>query len=148
MIAKESGAPDSKRPLEPGTNTMRIATALAPALGAGADLPSVETVEAIIRLRSLRAAHVPGELLGDPAWDMLLELFHAELGGRPVTSSVLSKAARVSVSTGQRWIKALVSRGLCNEVNDPSDSERLFIRLSEKGSEAMHGYFADVMHSS
>jgi hypothetical protein len=41
-----------------------------------------QLVRSISRFRSKRRALFRAELFGEPAWDMLLELYHAHLAGR------------------------------------------------------------------
>ena len=145
-MTKHSEPPEPARPLTPSNDTVRIATALGSAYGEASDsatrrqpLPAA-TVEAAIRERARRSAYVPGQVLTDPAWDMLLELLHAELEQRRVAASILCKAAGVSRSAGLRWIDVLVSKGLCTRTQD-DDPNKVLVELSEKGSQAMRGYF-------
>ena len=152
-MTKHSGFRHLGQPLKPSNNTVRIATSLGSACdleassAAGAGSLSAGMVEAIIQERELRANYVPGELLTEPAWDMLLELLHAELVERDVTAAVLCKAARVSLSVGLRWIEVLVSKGLCTCTNLITNPDRTVVELSERGSEAMRGYLAEVARS-
>ena len=158
-MTKHSGVPGSGGPLKPSNDTLRIATALGPRHGAPPpgterEIPSelgpvsAATVEAIIRRRALRATHIPGELLADAAWDMLLELMHAELGERRVTASILCKAAGVSTSVGLRWIDVLLAKGLCWRTAGTDDPDQSFVQLSDEGSRAMRGYFTDLAERS
>lgn len=149
-MTKQSGVPESERPLKPSNDTLRITTALGyachleAASASSVDFPPASTVEASIRKRELRSTYVPRELLTDPAWDMLLELLHAKIVERDVTAPALCKAAGVSLSIGLRWIEVLVSKGLCTCTTLLRNPDRVFVELSEKGSQAMRGYFAEV----
>jgi len=156
-MTKHSGVPGPGRLLQPSSDTWRIATAL----GRRHDEPparpeaetilepvSAATVEAIIRQRALRASHVPEELLADAAWDMLLELMHAELTERRVPAPILCKAAGVSTSVGRRWIDVLLSKGLCTRTAGADDPDESFIQLSDKGRKAMRGYLNDLAERS
>lgn len=143
-MTKHLGDPNSREPLTPSSDAARIASALAtPPVEPPA--PPVTSVEALIQQRALRFSYLPGELLHDPAWDILLELFHAELSGRPLVEPILCKAARVSASSGARWIDALVHRGLCVRSIDPSSAATVFVQLSAEGRKAMRSYFADLI---
>jgi DNA-binding MarR family transcriptional regulator len=104
-------------------------------------------VEAFIQQRALRFAYLPSELLCEPAWDMLLELFHAELSSRRLVEPILCKAARVSTSSGSRWIDALVEENLCIRSIDPSNTAAVFVKLSAEGFEAMRSYFAELIRN-
>jgi hypothetical protein len=158
-MTKHSGVPGPGRPLQPSNDTLRISTALGPRHDGPPLRPEQETlsdvgpvsaaaVEAIIRRRALRETHIPGELLADAGWDMLLELMHAELGERRVTVSILCKAAGVSTSVGRRWIDVLISKGLCTRTVGADDPDENFVQLSDEGSKAMRGYFTDLAQHS
>ena len=151
-MTKQYGPPGSKQPLKPSNDTVRIATALGCASSETADAESHDEallgiVEAAIHERALRSDYLPGELLTDVAWDMLLELLHVELEGRSLTASVLCKAAGVSGSTGLRWIDVLESKGLCTKT-ERDDPSRALVELSAEGSKALRGYFLRTAASS
>ena len=147
-MTKQSGKPDPERSLSPSNDTSRIAAGLRSLEGdrgvpsSAAPIPaslSAAAVEAVIEARAKRSAHLPFELFGDPAWDMLLELMHAEITHRRITLPILCKAAGVQPGTGRRWVEALARKGLCTELD--YDPEHGTISLSDSGSRAMRAYF-------
>ena len=77
----------------------------------------------------------------DPAWDMLLDLFAAELEGAEVSVSSLCIAAAVAPTTALRWVGRLTDAGLFERRPDPQDRRRAFMGLSARGSAAMGAYF-------
>ena len=153
-MTKQSDSPASGRLLNPSNDTKRIAGSLGshPACRARAiedqtagdrsPTLSVAVVEQAMHARALRSSYVPMELLGDPAWDMLLELLHGELTGRRITPAILHKAAGVRPATGQRWIAGLANAGLCIAAGPAA--ERTSITLSKRGSDAVRAYFTDA----
>ncbi|MFD1787619.1 winged helix DNA-binding protein [Sphingomonas floccifaciens] len=109
-------------------------------------MDSVATIDAnvvrdTIRSRRMRAAHFPPDLFADPAWDMLLDLFAAELEGRQVSVSSLCIAAHVPGTTALRWIGSMVEAGLFERYADPADRRRAFISLAPAARAGMEGYF-------
>ncbi|HUG80145.1 MAG TPA: MarR family transcriptional regulator [Bryobacterales bacterium] len=104
-------------------------------------LASSEQVRSQIRARTLRYEFFKWELFSDPTWDMLLELYAAQLEFRRVTVSQLCVASSVPPTTALRWIGTMESEGLITRRNDPLDRRRVWIDLSETGSEAMRRYF-------
>jgi DNA-binding MarR family transcriptional regulator len=99
----------------------------------------------LMEARRKRASYIAADLLGDPAWDILLELLRAELSyERPSVSSTCS-AAGVPASTGLRWLKALEQRGLVLRQGDPRDTNGTLIVLSPETSAALRHYFAEVV---
>jgi DNA-binding MarR family transcriptional regulator len=111
-----------------------------------ADLPDVaaETVRSVIRARRLRNRYFPEDLFADPAWDMLLDLLHAEIAQLRVPVSSLCIAAAVPATTALRWLKAMTQQGLFVRRADPHDARRVFVELAPKASEAMRRYFGEA----
>ncbi|WP_448662381.1 winged helix DNA-binding protein [Sphingomonas sp. CJ20] len=101
-------------------------------------------LRAVIRARRLRAQFFHGELFADPAWDMLLDLFAADMERRRVSVSSLCIAAAVPPTTALRWIGTMHDAGLFERQADPTDRRRAYIALSAKGLEGMRSYIAAV----
>lgn len=97
-----------------------------------------------IRGRRMRATHFAEELFADPAWDMLLDLFAADLEGRRVSVSSLCIAAAVPGTTALRWIGSMVDAGLFERYDDPADRRRAFISLSDTARAGMKAYFEAI----
>jgi len=114
-----------------------------PDAGGGPETTAQE-IRAAIRSRRLRAQFFQGELFADPAWDMLLDLFAAELERRRVSVSSLCIAAAVPPTTALRWIGTLHDAGLFERQADPSDRRRAYVGLSAKGLDGMRAYVAAV----
>jgi len=83
-------------------------------------------------------------LFGEPAWDILLDLFIAakERKRLPVTSACIGAA--VPATTALRWLTVLEDKGLILRENDTADARRVFVRLSSDGYEKMITYFSRV----
>ena len=81
------------------------------------------------------------DLFGEPAWDMLLDLFIAGLEGKrvPVTSACIG--ACVPTTTALRWLSLIEERGLVIREPDPSDARRAHVRLSPEAMRRMEQYF-------
>lgn len=106
-----------------------------------------QTVRHALRARRLRDAFFGDGLFEEPAWDMLLDLFAAELEGARVSVSSLCIAAAVAPTTALRWITRLVAEGLFERRPDLHDRRRAFIALSPHGAAAMRGYVAALQRS-
>lgn len=123
-----------------------------PAYDAGPPVPETaaeavvdaSAVRRLIRARRLRDQYLGDGLFEDPAWDMLLDLFAAELEGNVVSVSSLCIAAAVAPTTALRWVNRLIEAGLFERRPDPGDRRRAFIALSARGAAGMRGYFAAV----
>lgn len=77
-------------------------------------------------------------LFADPAWDILLALYQAELEGRAPTLEQLSETLRLSLSTVVGQVGTMERRGLLDEHrSSPSSRRRRAIRLSPLAMDAM-----------
>lgn len=126
----------------PGGVADRISGFGAPPLAAGAAPVRAADIRNAIRARRLRDQHfVPG-LFEDPAWDMLLDLYAAELEGAQVSVSSLCIAAAVPPTTALRWIGRMTDTGLFERRPDPFDRRRAFLGLTAAARDKMDRYFA------
>lgn len=98
-------------------------------------------VREILKLRRRRDNFFGAELFADPAWDILLELYEAELAQHRVTVSSLCVGAAVPATTALRWINHLESRGLIVRAADPFDGRRAFLSLSSRALTDMENFF-------
>lgn len=111
-------------------------------------LPNEATTEAdvraILRSRRNRDRFFDGGLFADPAWDILLELYAAELGQQRKSIGSLCSGAAVPATTALRWIGVLEKKRLIERKADPMDGRRFYVSLSGSGLEAMTAYFRTV----
>ena len=115
----------------------------APSAAAAPDI-TARAIRDAIRARRVRDQHFAGGLFEDPAWDMLLDLFAAELERSQVSVSSLCIAAAVAPTTALRWIAKLTDAGLFERQPDPFDRRRAYMALSARASAAMRAYVGAV----
>jgi len=70
------------------------------------------------------------ELFGEPAWDMLLDLFAAHHERSRVSVSSLCVAAAVPPTTAHRWIRDMTRRGILVRRRDGLDGRRVWVELA------------------
>jgi hypothetical protein len=99
-------------------------------------------LESLLRMRRRRSRVFGEGLFSDPAWDILLELFAAELGGRRVGLSDLDPIA--PRSTLARWLTALEERGLVLCAG-PLQPDEMRIALSRACSATMTRLFSGAL---
>ncbi|CAN5866396.1 hypothetical protein BH11PSE6_BH11PSE6_12330 [soil metagenome] len=102
---------------------------------------SAREVRDAIRARRLRDQYFQRGLFEDPAWDMLLDLFAAELEEARVSVSSLCIAAAVAPTTALRWIAKMTEAGVFVRQADPFDKRRAFMALSPGARHGMRDYF-------
>jgi len=83
------------------------------------------------------------ELFGDPAWDMLLDLFVHECEGRRLSMSSLCAATALPESSAMRLAQRLCDAGLLRRLPDPSDGRRSFMAIAPEIAHRLRAYFAE-----
>jgi DNA-binding MarR family transcriptional regulator len=101
---------------------------------------SAQLVKEIVRSRRQRDKLFGTELFGEPAWDILLELFVAEQSRRKLSVTSACLASAVPPTTAIRWVEKLENEGWVRRENDPRDRRRSWVVLTSKGSNAMRSY--------
>jgi DNA-binding MarR family transcriptional regulator len=135
---------EEKRP--GGVADRQIAYAAPPTPPAASPTTAAE-IRRAIRARRMRDQFFSEGLFEDPAWDMLLDLYAAEIEGAQVSVSSLCIAAAVAPTTALRWIARMTEAGLFIRHPDPFDRRRAFLALSESAREKMGRYFAALRQS-
>ncbi len=88
--------------------------------------------------RQLVGAH---ELFGEPAWDMLIDLFIHEGEAKAVSTSSLCIASGLPMSSALRLLQRLCDFGLVTREADRHDGRRNFIRLAPGLRQRLTAYF-------
>lgn len=76
-------------------------------------------------------------LFGEPAWDILLDLYIAHMSRADLQVSSVCIDAGVPSTTILRWIARLEREGLVYRAADCGDARRRFVRLTEGGHVTM-----------
>jgi DNA-binding MarR family transcriptional regulator len=84
------------------------------------------------------------DLFGEPAWDMLLDLFIAAEEGKQISVSSLCIASSVPQTTALRWIAILEAEALIMRTPDPIDARRVFLSLSKSGHDILKQHLAHL----
>jgi DNA-binding MarR family transcriptional regulator len=97
----------------------------------------------IYQARRRRLQYFDKALFGEPAWDMLLDLFVNKVLGRRISTTSLCLAADVPQSTGLRYIRALEDKGLVRRVPAHDDRRLILVELTQLGFKQMRRYLVD-----
>jgi DNA-binding MarR family transcriptional regulator len=104
-------------------------------------------LETQFRIRRLRSRHLPGLALGEPAWDMLLDLSVAHYWRRETSVTSLCIAADVPSTTALRWINSMTKAGLIVRRPCQRDGRRSFLAISPGSYAAMLALAADALRT-
>ena len=136
LASREDLRPSAERPGLVGDR--RPAYGAAPAARSAPIDP--QDIRKAIRSRRLREQFFAPALIEDPGWEMLLDLFAAELEDRAVSVSSLCIAAAVAPTTALRWIGKMSEAGLFQRRPDPFDRRRAFMALTDQARVGMEQY--------
>lgn len=78
-----------------------------------------------------------GGLFGEPAWDILLDVFIAQMTRRDIQVSSVCIEAGVPSTTILRWLARLEQEGLIYRASDNVDGRRRYVRLTPAGEDLM-----------
>jgi len=101
-------------------------------------------VKEILRSRRRREKVFGGELFGEPAWDILLELYAAEWTRQRLSIHGACCVSAVPDTTALRWIVRLEKEGWVERTDDPLDGRRKWLALTDRASAAMRDYLKDL----
>lgn len=106
--------------------------------------PDPRWLDQVLKARKLRHRVIGAGLFADPAWDMLLELYAAEIGQRKISVSSLCLASGSPGTTAMRHIGRICSQGLVSRERDPLDGRRWFVRLTPEGIRRLDSFMASI----
>jgi predicted transcriptional regulator len=95
--------------------------------------------------RRQRRRYFSAELFGEPAWDLLLDLFQVRLEDKMITVTSACIAADVPLTTALRWLGMLEQQGLVERSRNVSDHRSIWVRLTDNGMAAMIQYTEGCM---
>lgn len=110
----------------------------------GARSCTEETVRTIQQARLDRIRFFPPQLFADPAWDMLLELYAAQLAELEVSVAGLCIASNAPAPVALECLADLEREGLVTRCPDPLEERRFSLALTERATRAFTEYFASV----
>lgn len=106
------------------------------------DCRKVRTAQWILSARRLRYAHFSGSLFGEPAWDLLLQVYVSDASGLSSTVAELQVQQEQPASTTLRWLNALEEQGLIRQKQLPTGSK--IVELTTNGHSALDAYLVAV----
>ena len=92
--------------------------------------------------RRQRENFFSSDLFGEPAWDILIDLYIATKENTKISTTSACIGANVPPTTGLRWLQVLEGHGLIERECDINDQRRTFVKLSKSGCDAMSKFFS------
>lgn len=109
-----------------------------PFQGPGARVASaLERAIRLIDLRKRREQEFGADIFGEPAWDILLDLFIQRVDGRRTSATSASIASRSPTTTALRYIAILEKKGLLTKRVAEHDLRVHYVELSDDGYRRM-----------
>ena len=110
-----------------------------------------EKAAQIYTTRRQRDRRVGQGFFGEPAWDILLDLFihHVQDKSVSVTSACLASAS--PPTTGLRWLGVLEQAGFVMRAPDPEDGRVTLVRLTDHGLQVLReilGNYVAAVHDA
>lgn len=106
---------------------------------------AVEAAERAVRDRKARAKFVGNkELFGEPAWDILLDLFIRQANEKHASAKGAIINSGAGPCTVVRWLAVLEQHDLIQTMPDPADSKHRLILLTPAGYEGMLRYLETI----
>ncbi|WP_155276405.1 MarR family transcriptional regulator [Sphingobium yanoikuyae] len=103
----------------------------------------LDLVEATYRARRRREKLLGVDIFGEPAWDILLDMYANVLKGKRASTSSLCLASMVPNTTALRYLDRLEEAGFIERKPSRRDARVRYPSLTSKGFEAMSLYFSD-----
>lgn len=103
---------------------------------------ALANAETLVHRRLLRQQLIgASELFGDPAWEMLVDLFIHECKGKDLSISSLCVTPTIPMSSALRLAQKLCDAGILRRVADPFDGRRSIIKLEPEVFHRLRAYF-------
>lgn len=100
-------------------------------------------VRLVFALRLMGSDHFPPGL-GEPARNMLLALYAAQLDHQRLTPTRLASSAAVPLATAVRWLDIMAERGLIRRRGDPNDRRLVRLALTPKAVAGIEAYLSAI----
>ncbi len=112
------------------------------------DLTLSKIARQLLKLRRDRQRIFSADIFGEPAWDMLLDMFVQHADGKRISVKSLCIGSGVPNTTALRWISVLVAEGFLMREPSYIDRRITYIYLTRKGYESIRecliGYLSSM----
>lgn len=99
-----------------------------------------------LKNRRARTNFLPDDFFGEPAWQMMLELYVSHYREEQSTVTNLCIVSDEPQTTALRWIEILVSQGFVSRSNSKYDKRLKLLSLTAKAIDRLDRYFLERAH--
>ena len=103
--------------------------------------------QSLLAARRRRTSLMPGVCFGEPAWDMLLDLYVSQERSAGLSVSNLCDASGVPATTALRWIALLVKSGHLVKSDDPEDRRRSLVCATPAAIDQLERWLNELLAS-
>ncbi len=108
------------------------------------DATALRNAETTMRRRILRDQLLgASDHFGEPAWEILLDLFIHETKGQPLSMSALCVTAKIPTSSAMKLIQRMCDDGILERSQDIADGRRSLINIAPHVVHRLRAYFAE-----
>lgn len=104
----------------------------------------IEGASKELRQRRRRSQVLPEDMFGEPAWDILLQLYVEQQGSR-LKIARLTNELNLPATTVLRWLSYLQDKQLVRREVHPTDQRSVIIELTPDAIQAIDSYLFDVL---
>jgi FixJ family two-component response regulator/DNA-binding MarR family transcriptional regulator len=123
---------------------LAVSTETEEALALGRRKKELRRVAGAMKAQRLQRKMFGTDLVANPCWDMLLDLYEKMLLERPVSVSSLALASGVPVTTALRRMAKLQDLGYVRRDRDAGDARRVLVELTERGMRQLEQYLEAI----
>lgn len=105
---------------------------------------AAQIASAILSFRRYRSRALPAAIFGEPAWELLLEVFVADAAGIPMTGTIAAERSGTPANVMSRWLRHLSVEGLLVGDGDGNLNDEL--TLSGSGMAAIENVLFQARH--
>lgn len=105
----------------------------------------IHLAKGLYKSRRRRENYFSFDIFGEPAWDMLIDMYIQKAGGKKVAVSDACIASSVPPTTGLRWITILEHQNLIVRIQDENDKRRVFLELSDQAYQKIERLLCDIL---
>jgi DNA-binding MarR family transcriptional regulator len=101
--------------------------------------------QSLVQARRRREKHFSSALLGEPAWDMLLELAISAVTGARLNTTSLCAASGAPFSTALRTMRLLESEGFLRRSRAKDDRRVTLVEITAEGLRKVRAYITELL---